>query len=78
MIESLSALGRKVRLLHVETRKGELVLKKVLALGVVMIFCLGIIGCERTKEEDNMAEPETFVAIQKDEIVKNRSENMNE
>ena len=57
-------------------RKGELALKKVLALGVVMIFCLGIIGCERTKEGDNSAEPETFVAIQKDEIVKTRSENM--
>ena len=51
-------------------------MKKVLALGVVMIFCFGIIGCERTKEEDNTIEPETFVAIQKDEIVKTRSENI--
>ena len=51
-------------------------MKKVLTLGVVMIFCLGMIGCERTKEGDNSVEPETFVAIQKDEIVKTRSENM--
>jgi len=56
--------------------KGELALKKVLALGIVMIFCLGIIGCEKTKEEDNSMEQETFVAIQEDEIVKTRSENI--
>ncbi len=53
-------------------------MKKILTLGVVIIFCLGIIGCERTKEEDNPSEPETFVAIQKDEIVKTQSESMAE
>ena len=76
MIGNLSALRRRVWLLYVVMWKGELALKKVLALGIVMIFCLGIIGCEKTKEEDSTIEPETFVAIQEDEIVKTRSENI--
>lgn len=46
-----------------------MLLKKVLTLGVVIIFCMGILGCEKTSEEEKAAEPETFVAIQKDEIV---------
>lgn len=76
MIESLSDFRQRVLPLYLVMWKGELALKRILALGVVIIFCLGIIGCEKTKEEDNLAEPETFVAIQEDEIVKTRSENI--
>ena len=51
-------------------------MKKVLALGVIIIFCLGIIGCEKTNEEGMAEEPETFVVIQKDEIVRSGVENL--
>lgn len=73
MIESLSDFRQRVLPLYLVMWKGELALKRILALGVVIIFCLGIIGCEKTKEGDNPAEPETFVAIQEDEIVKTRN-----
>ena len=76
MIENLFVPRSRGRLLYRVMRKGELTLKRILALGVVIIFCLGIIGCEKTKEGDNSAEPETFVAIQEDEIVKTRSKNI--
>lgn len=51
-------------------------MKKVLALGVVIIFCLGIIGCEKTNEGEKAVEPETFVVIQQDEIVSSGIKNL--
>lgn len=46
------------------------VMKKILVLGMILLFSFGAAGCENKSESTkNMSEPEPFVALQKDEIV---------
>lgn len=50
-------------------------MKKQLVLGVVVILALGTVGCEKkSSNADNMSEQESFVALQRDEIVTSDSE----
>lgn len=45
-------------------------MKKILVLGMILLFSFGVVGCEgKSDSVENMSEPEPFVALQKDEIV---------
>lgn len=45
-------------------------MKKLLVLGMIVIISFGMVGCEREAENnENRTEQESFVALEKDEIV---------
>lgn len=53
-------------------------MKKILVAGLILLFSVGIAGCEgRTENGENTSEPESFVALQKDEIVTSENRAMN-
>jgi len=54
---------------YIMARKGS-IMKKILVLGMILLFSIGIAGCEgKSDSTKNMSEPESFVTLQKDEIV---------
>lgn len=57
-------------MLQGKVQKGEVSVKKILVVGMILLVSFGIAGCEsRVESGESSSEPESFVALQKDEIV---------